>query len=95
MANVVTFRARAQQSGETQSDTPAAGDCVPAPAAPMADTPLMAVREMRNAVLLLELAALHAREISMKVGHPDDRKAFEAHIVSIEYALQIVREKTS
>jgi hypothetical protein len=95
MANVVNLRARAQQSGATQSDTPAAGDTVPGPAAPMADPPMTALKEMRNAVLLLELAALHAREISMKVGDPDDRKAFEAHIVSIEYALQIVREKTS
>jgi hypothetical protein len=95
MANVVNFRARAQQSGATQSDTPAAGDFVPGPAAPMVDTPLMAVREMRNAVLLLELAALHAREISTKIGDTDDRKAFEAHILSIEYALQTVREKTS
>jgi hypothetical protein len=86
MANVVSFRARAQQSDATQGDTPAAGNFVPGPAAPMADPPLMAVREMRNAVLLLELAALHAREISMKVGDPDDRKAFEAHILSIENA---------
>jgi hypothetical protein len=53
-----------------------------------------ASKEVRNAVLLLDLVALHAREISARISDPDARKAFETHILSIKHALQIVREKT-
>jgi hypothetical protein len=98
MANVVNFRVRAQQRSASvisQSETVFASGIAPVPTSPVADLPSTATKEMRNAILLLDLAALHAREISMRICDPDARKAFETHIASIEYALQIVREKTS
>ena len=52
-------------------------------------------REIRNTILLLDLAAQHAREIAMRMSDPDARKVFDGHIASIERSLEIARERVA
>jgi hypothetical protein len=48
--------------------------------------------EIGNAVLMLDLAAQHAREIAARLADPTARKNFDEHIAMIERLLQLARE---
>ena len=48
--------------------------------------------EVCKAVLMLDLAAQHAHQISKKIRDPAAKQDFEAHISSIEHLLQIARD---
>ena len=48
--------------------------------------------EIGNAVLMLDLAAQHAREIAARLADPMARKNFDEHIAMIERLLQLARE---
>ena len=52
-----------------------------------------ATAEVNKSILLLDLAAQHAREIQMRITDPDVRRAFEVHVDAIEEAIQIARER--
>ena len=54
---------------------------------------LRANAEVYRSILLLDLAAQHAREIEIRITDPDVRRAFETHIDAIEEAIQIARER--
>ena len=49
--------------------------------------------EVSRSILLLDLAAQHAREIEIRIADPDIRRAFEVHIDAIEEAIQIARQR--
>ena len=49
--------------------------------------------EVNRSILLLDLAAQHAREIETRIADPDIRRAFEMHIDAIEEAIQIARQR--
>jgi hypothetical protein len=49
--------------------------------------------EVNKSILLLDLAAQHAREIGTLITDPDNRRAFEVHIDAIEEAIQIARQR--
>jgi hypothetical protein len=52
------------------------------------------VREdVRKTVLLLDLALQHARELSGLVTDERARRTYDRHLASIEYALQIARQR--
>lgn len=47
--------------------------------------------DIRNAVLMLDLAAQHARQLARRVCDPTMKKTFEQHISTIEQLLQLAR----
>jgi hypothetical protein len=50
--------------------------------------------EINSAVLLLDLAERHAREIEKRMCNESGRKDFDEHIATIERLLQTAREMT-
>jgi hypothetical protein len=48
--------------------------------------------DIGNAILMLDLAAQHAREIAMRVSDPSAKKDFDEHISIIERLLELARE---
>jgi hypothetical protein len=51
--------------------------------------------ELRDAILLLDLAAQHARQLVKAIGDPASKKLFEVDLRLIEELLQLARDKTS
>ncbi len=49
--------------------------------------------EIAKSILLLDLAAQHARQIADRIIDPATRKTFELHIASIEDALEVARDR--
>jgi hypothetical protein len=49
--------------------------------------------EIYKSILLLDLAAQHAREIEARITDSDARRAFKLHIDAIEGAIQIARDR--
>ena len=49
--------------------------------------------EVNKSILLLDLAAQHAREIQTWIPDPAVRRAFEIHVDAIEEAIQIARRR--
>jgi hypothetical protein len=93
MVNVVKFRQKAGAANEMlrapadiESDI-----CEPAcrAAGPQSD----AADEIRNAILMLDLASQQARQIARRVRDASVRKDFDERISIIEQQLQIAREK--
>ncbi|MGJ4884764.1 hypothetical protein [Bradyrhizobium sp. HKCCYLRH1065] len=96
MTNIVPFRTRtlspeaAFASAEQKAVVVVAGaghmDTVRAGA--------FSIREVaRKTVLLLDLALQHARELSGLVADERARRIYDRHLASIEYALQIARQR--
>ena len=96
MPNVLDFRKRASCSSESSAQPLAANTNV--------DIAVLGSRiiglqsrakgEIGNAVLMLDLAAEHAREVAARLADPTARKKFDGHIATIERLLQLAREMT-
>lgn len=94
MLNVIDFREKAPRSREQERQSQ--------PATTEADIAELASRiaslhgqargEIGSAVLMLDLAAQHARQIEKRIGGASVRKDFDEHIATIERLLQIARE---
>ncbi|MGA7804265.1 hypothetical protein [Bradyrhizobium sp.] len=93
MPNVVKFRMRAADAQAPAPHGQAAYAVAPELASRFAELQSRTKRDIRNAILLLDLAAQHAREIAMKMSDPEVRNVFDEHIASIESLLQIARER--
>ncbi|BAM88377.1 conserved hypothetical protein [Bradyrhizobium oligotrophicum S58] len=94
MSNIIPFRSRtvpAQAAFTTaHAETAVAGVGRLGAARPEAP----AVREdVRKTVLLLDLALQHARELSDFVADARARRTYDRHLASIEYSLQIARDR--
>jgi hypothetical protein len=48
--------------------------------------------EIGNAILMLDLAAQHAREIAVRISDPSVKRAFDEHIAIIERLIELARE---
>jgi len=49
--------------------------------------------DVYKSIMLLDLAAQHAREIETRITDPAVKRAFEVHVDAIEDAIQIARER--
>ena len=94
MLNVINFRKKAPRSTELSAQPPAANANVDIAelASRIMDLQSQAKGEIGNAVLMLDLAARHAREIAARIPDPTARKDFDEHISMIERLLQFARE---
>ena len=94
MLNVLDFRKRESRSSESTVQPLAANTNVDIAALASRITGLQseAKGEIGNAVLMLDLAAQHAREIAARLADPTARKNFDEHVAAIERLLQLARE---
>jgi hypothetical protein len=94
MLNVIDFRDKASRLREPARESrPAdAGSDVAGLASRIVSLHSQARGKIDSAILLLDLAAQHAREIEKRVSDPSARKDFDEHIATIERLLQIARE---
>ena len=91
MSNIVEFSPRTSRSRvaalaaeQGQAANIGLARCVEQPRSTVA-------KEISNVILLLDLAAQHAREIAVKVDDPEIRQAINSHVTSIEASLLIAR----
>ena len=94
MLNVIDFRDKLSRPREPARQSP--------PAKTDADIAELASRivglhsqargEIDSAVLMLDLAARHAREIEKRMCGQSARKDFDEHVATIERLLQIARD---
>jgi hypothetical protein len=94
MQNVLNFRKRAPRLSESTAQPLAAnaGVDIDALVSRISGLQSAARGEIGNAVLMLDLAARHAREIASRLTDPTARKNFDEHIATIERMLQLARE---
>jgi hypothetical protein len=94
MLNVIDFREKAPRSRERERQrqpASAEGDIADL-ASRITSLHAQARGEIDSAVLMLDLAAQHAREIEKRMCGPLARNDFDEHIATIERLLQIARE---
>ena len=94
MLNVIDFRKKAPRFGESRLP--------PQPVNVDADISELACRivslqskakgEIDNAVVMLDLAAQHARQIAERVCDPKVKHDFDEHIATIDQLLQVARK---
>jgi hypothetical protein len=60
----------------------------------IADMQSKAKGDIRNAIVMLDDSAQHARQLARKVSDPTMKKTFELHISMIEELLQLAQELT-
>jgi hypothetical protein len=96
MLNVIDFRKRAPRATELSAQPPAANANVDIAelASRIIGLQSRAKGEIGNAVLMLDLAAQHAREIAARLPDSPAKKNFDEHITMIEQLLQVAREMT-
>jgi hypothetical protein len=94
MLNVLEFRKREPCFPEPRALPPAANASVDMAALVSRIIGLQSAAKGKigNAVLMLDLAAEHAREIASRLADPTARKNFDEHIAMIERMLQLARE---
>jgi hypothetical protein len=94
MLNVIEFRKREPRSSESTARPPTTNRNVDIEALAFRIIGLQseAKGEIGNAVLMLDLAAQHAREITSRLADPVARKNFDEHVAMIERLLQLARE---
>ena len=94
MLNVIDSREKARRSREQERQSP--------PATTEADIAELASRitslhsqargEIDSAIVMLDLAAQHAREIEKRMCNQSAGKDFDEHVATIERLIQIARE---
>ena len=96
MLNVINLRDKVPRSRQAaRRSSPASADAdVAALASRIVSLHSQARGEINSAVLLLDLAARHAREIEKRMGNEFARQEFGEHVATIERLLQIAREIT-
>ena len=94
MLNVIEFRKRSSRPIESSAQRPvtAAGSDVSELTSRITALQLQAKGEIGNAILMLDLAAQHAREVARRISDPATKKSFDGHITVIEQLLQRARE---
>jgi hypothetical protein len=92
MLNVLEFRERAPRSGEDECRPANADAAIADLASRITSLNARARGEIDDAVLMLDLAAQHARQIERRLCDSSARKDFDEHIATIERLLQIARE---
>ena len=94
MLNVIDFREKAPRLRERERQRqPASAEADIADLASRITSPqAQARREIDSAVLKLDHAAQHARQIEKRMCGPSARKDFDEHVATIERLLQIARE---
>src|SRR5665213_1954851 len=94
MLNVIEFRKRVSRSTASGVLRPAAtmDADISELASRITGLQSQAKGEIGNAILMLDLAAQHAREIAARVSDTTVRKNFDEHISMIERLLQLARE---
>jgi len=92
MSNVVNFH-KAQQSRESVAPSPPAS-CPEAMemSSRVASLQSKAKEEIRYSILMLDLAALHARELARRMHDPAMKANFDARIETIEQLIQLARD---
>ena len=94
MLNVIEFRNRAPGARGSGTQRPSAK--VDAEFSELASSIIglqsKAKGEIGNAILMLDLAAQHAREIAKRLSDPSAKKNFDEHISMIERLLDLARE---
>ena len=96
MLNVVNFpgkTSRLQRSAARPSPDGEVDDA-PRPVSPLRGWPSKARSELHDAILMLDLAAQHARQLVDKFSDPRSRKLLEGNLMVIEELLQLARDKT-
>ena len=53
-----------------------------------------AKEDIRQSILMLDLAAQHARQLATRLRDPTTKASFETHIETIEQLLQLARDMT-
>jgi len=94
MLNVIEFRQRASRPGgskRTQQPAALAAD-ISGLCSRIMGLQSKARGEICSAILMLDHAAQHAREIAKRISDPTTRKDFEADVATIEQLLQFARE---
>ena len=93
MLNVLEFRKREACSSESVRRRAANANVdLAALASRITGLQSWAKEEIGHAVLMLDLAAQHSREIAARLADPTTRKNFDEHIATIERLLQLARE---
>jgi hypothetical protein len=97
MLNVIDFRKKAPCSPDLSAQPPAANANVDIAelASRIIGLQSRAKGEIGNsAILMLDLAAQHAREIAARISDPAAKKNFDEHISMIERLLRLAGEMT-
>jgi hypothetical protein len=93
MLNVVNFEQRARRPHVSRQPQPPAGINLDLSKLAFRITSLhsKAKQEIDRAILMLDLAAQHGRQIANRMSDPEVRKNFEADLSMIEQLLEITR----
>jgi hypothetical protein len=92
MLNVIAFR-KSGSRGPGQQQSPANVEAgIAELASCVTGLQSKARGDIGNAILMLDLAAQHAREIAMRVPDPAAKKDFDEHVSIIERLIELARE---
>jgi len=94
MTNVVDFQTDPRRARAFAPRSGSAGLAIQDRTSQLRGLHSRAKAEVNRSILLLDLAAQHAREIQTRIMDPDVRRAFEVHVDAIEEAIQIARKRT-
>jgi hypothetical protein len=96
MLNIIEFRKSAPGShGARRQRPPADVEAgIAELASCVAGLQVKARGEIGNAILMLDLAAQHAREIAVRIPDPSVKRAFDEHVAIIERLIELAREMT-
>jgi hypothetical protein len=94
MLNVLSFPERAPRSRESRRQRPLAkaGADIAELASRVTGLQSKAKGEIHHVILVLDLAAQHARQIARRMCDPMARKSFDEQISIIEHLLQVARD---
>jgi hypothetical protein len=92
MTNVIDFQTKPRRGRALAPPSGGAGLALHDRGEPVRGRQLRVKAEVCKSIMLLDLAAQHAREIETRVTDPEVRRAFGRHVDAIEEAIQIARE---
>jgi len=92
MANVIDFYSKLRRAGAPAPRSQGADPAVQGRSPPVRSLQSRVKADVYKSIMLLDLAAQHAREIQTRIADAAVRRAFEVHVDAIEEAIQIARE---
>jgi hypothetical protein len=93
MTNVIDFQTMPRRARALAPRSGSAGLTVQGRTPPVRGLQSRVKVEVDKSIMLLDLAAQHAREIEARITDPELRRAFELHVDAIEQAIYIARER--
>jgi len=93
VTNVIDFQTKPRRARALAPRSGAAGLAVQGRMPPVRGLQPRVKTEVYKSIMLLDLAAQHAREIETRITDPEVRRAFELHVDAIEQAIHIARER--